>query len=62
MPVYEYICTYCGLSEVRIGGIDDHRAKCPVCSRDMRRDLEVEDLLASYRTPAKRPGTWGVQA
>ena len=48
MPAYEYICTSCGVHDIRISGIDDHTAICDQCGQVMMRNVDVDSLLASY--------------
>lgn len=54
MPAYEYTCTNCQTSEVRITGIDDHAVICDTCGQVMLRQMDLEALLASYAPAAVR--------
>jgi len=62
MPIYEYACVNCSLSESRIAGLDDHTVKCTSCGYDMERLTEGEDLFRAYweksdRSPDRNVGS-----
>ncbi len=53
MPVYNYQCIYCQVTESRIGGVDDHLAICANCWGLMVR-LD-HDLFSPYFEAAAVP-------
>lgn len=54
MPAFEYVCTNCETREVRITGIDDHTALCDGCGQVMVRRVDLDALLASYKTASRQ--------
>ncbi|MBI4775798.1 MAG: zinc ribbon domain-containing protein [Deltaproteobacteria bacterium] len=54
MPIYEYACMNCSLSESRIAGLDDHTVKCTSCGHDMERLTDGEDLFRAYWENSER--------
>lgn len=48
MPLYEYQCTRCSLTESRIAGLDDNTVICTACGEGMIRLTDTEELFRSY--------------
>ena len=43
MPLYDYQCLYCGISDLRLVGVNDHMTICIQCGNLMLR--LVEDIF-----------------
>ena len=54
MPIYDYTCGNCALTESRIAGLDDHTVKCTSCGHEMKRLTEGEDLFRAYWESSER--------
>ena len=56
MPAYHYQCVHCQVQEIRIGGVDDHCARCMDCGHLMLRlDLDFFRPYFAARPPDMIP-------
>ena len=48
MPLYEYECRACGLTEERLAGIDDRTLICTECGEVMDRQISDDEAISYY--------------